>query len=1117
MIYPRIYSLSTLNIIHHHNCDYLFHSLRTDFTGESGSGKSMISDILQLILVGPSAYESSTYAYGDRKPQGMVLKKNGTGYGYIFSNIEIRKGEFIAIGSYIEAGSGTVFNFIMQKGYDWVETLEPVQNPIFHQHLIKENSILPFEQLKDFLSGIGVNIKKLSIAKYHGVLFKNEILPIDLSLSDKTLKNYALILRSFSRGKVFEKKSDNLKEFLFGDEKEKQLKKEFEEDVRSVQEDLENHKSLKAEIELINKAETTLNELSELHCIYKSKEKKYYHTKICYWEFQKKKIEDDLLSKSNEYTTIYSELYWLEIEQLTGTLNYINSQIQKLGELQSQLSMLTGQETALLERKKTTEYIYFDYKKKKEVLDQFRQILEERGVSVKEIEADLLRNIEYEQLKKEVYRFEKHLRENDIFEDFKRGDWSTNYAGAKQTAAKRIAEIDAIVSEYKSLSTFTDIENKESLANWAIDFFKRPLNREEESVLVYFQKLPRKDENHRNERHLPFPEELFNNLDIKEVSTKGFWLNLDGVFEFVTYVQRQILDTDINSKKLKEIQKLAGNITQEIAKAEGEKLQIETILKGLDSYSNVQNAINVYQKKEKILAYKTTLPDDISLEKLNSYYSISTKKEEIETSLPKVEKDADDAAYAYINYNTTVTSLNKDLDEIKTYLTQLSQTSLNLYLDKLTLQINNKKHELDLFKKTYNFPEEQLNVIRRKLENEYGDLQTHNIDIQNAIIDKTSRKKELDIEIGNLRTSREKATVTFANSQIDFKILVGEEYKLGMDPIPEPIENPDETLKEEYSAAKLLYEAKFQTAASGLEDNVILSQSFHLGKLASAMLPTVFRSNRIEETTIRSKIAEKLNELNHRASSISERKIEILSTVFSKVYDTYSDYLETINQIKNYFKGENKRITGGNRVSLTYNKSGDFPEGWLTPFRKKLDAELMNTGLFASLAKELDIYDMMLKAFKESGGSSKVTATELLNPKSYFDLSFDLKLENNISNDGSTGQTYAATALLGIARLSIVENALHGKRRKGIRFMPVDEAEGLGGNYNMLYEIAKEEGYQLISMSIEPVGYFMEGQQYIYILNENPIASNEYNPPFAIFSASNIIENIDEFISQKHK
>ena len=50
--YPRIYSLSTIGIIHHQKNDYIFHPYCTDFIGDSDSGKSIIADLLQLIFVG---------------------------------------------------------------------------------------------------------------------------------------------------------------------------------------------------------------------------------------------------------------------------------------------------------------------------------------------------------------------------------------------------------------------------------------------------------------------------------------------------------------------------------------------------------------------------------------------------------------------------------------------------------------------------------------------------------------------------------------------------------------------------------------------------------------------------------------------------------------------------------------------------------------------------------------------------------------------------------------------------------------------------------------------------------------------------------------------------------
>ena len=55
--YPRIYSISTVGIRNHNNADFLIHPLRTDFTGESTTGKSLIgADIPQLILTAGKFY-----------------------------------------------------------------------------------------------------------------------------------------------------------------------------------------------------------------------------------------------------------------------------------------------------------------------------------------------------------------------------------------------------------------------------------------------------------------------------------------------------------------------------------------------------------------------------------------------------------------------------------------------------------------------------------------------------------------------------------------------------------------------------------------------------------------------------------------------------------------------------------------------------------------------------------------------------------------------------------------------------------------------------------------------------------------------------------------------------
>lgn len=137
--------------------------------------------------------------------------------------------------------------------------------------------------------------------------------------------------------------------------------------------------------------------------------------------------------------------------------------------------------------------------------------------------------------------------------------------------------------------------------------------------------------------------------------------------------------------------------------------------------------------------------------------------------------------------------------------------------------------------------------------------------------------------------------------------------------------------------------------------------------------------------------------------------------------------------------------------------------------------------------------------------------SDLLNPKSYFQLTFSLQNETN-KNSGSTGQVYSAIALLCIARISLIDQTKNNKPNKGIRFMPVDEAEGLGSNYEMLSNIAKNEDYQIISMSINPVGEFEEGNHFIYMLNEPEDESLKINGvPFAQFTEEGINENIHNY------
>ena len=317
-----------------------------------------------------------------------------------------------------------------------------------------------------------------------------------------------------------------------------------------------------------------------------------------------------------------------------------------------------------------------------------------------------------------------------------------------------------------------------------------------------------------------------------------------------------------------------------------------------------------------------------------------------------------------------------------------------------------------------------------------------------------------------------------------------------------------DTIKERYKDARNLFVDKYlandKHKYEGEED---------WRKLARGVLPEIFKGNEITEDQFSTEIDERLQHIIDQNTVIGDRKIQLLIDVFNEVEVRFSQFSNEVDLLRRFFNDNDKRITGGHKVTLKFDSSQDYPISWIGTFKKQMRQESLNrAGLFKTIDEGIDFKEIIQKCFKQCGGKKgDPKITDLLNPKKYFELGFSLQ-KDNIKNSGSTGQVYSAVALLCIARISLIEKDENGKRRDGVRFMPVDEAEGLGSNYEMLSNIAKKEDYQIISMSINPVGEFEEGNHYIYMLNEPEDESVPINGnPFAQFSEQEIARNIQEF------
>ncbi len=1103
--FPRVHSISTIGIKQHFSCDYIFHPLRTDFSGESGSGKSMIADIMQLILVGSKLFKSSTESNKVRDVKGMVIKPKGKQHGlaYIFLNIEVSPNKYLVIGVFIESSSNKADPFIIQGSYDWESDLTALSIPLYYKDLLLNNAIQRVEVLQEQLSE--VRLKRFNWKAYHQLLFDNGLIALDFN-HDKTLESYASILRSFSRGKGFKKDPHSLKKFLFGDTEQDKIMQKYDEEVAGIQNEFYEQERYTKEIQLIDTKQKQVKSIIEVHKTFTDKQLEYHAAKNWFW---KRKLEENTANYKKANQVYYKSCSKLlltnkkEAELEKAELEKLKSLLSDLKRIQSSKE---SYEEEIVHPKQQFELV-LAHKKMIDIVNQWLKKYNDEVVKLKQGYKEQKEKIKE---KETLQIFILHLRNSSQLEAFEQSEWSTNFKQTKLRFEYEMAERTAKIEELKALAIFSDQKNTDSLAIWAKDNLDLPVSPEIESVLVHFQSLPReKPESKSSKRYLPFPKELFDKLDVKDETGDGFWINLDGVYEYISYVPKQHLN-GINAKELlNRLSEINSSVQQELSALEKEHLKAERLKKDLFEFTGLEGVIKLFTNKEAIEAFQVNPDFKINQEEFDQHLFLYQQKDSIALKYEAAHSD-------YFSLESKSQDNKRKIERIKEKIQsilihfdnkQLNKEETNQLIDEKTEKLEELDSEIN-----EHIEESAFVALNEELfpsEPTLNKVIKVSSDVKIELSEKRNQKgilKELkDKAESKLQEAKNDYLTTF-QTEFDFT----EHKQINHDP-----DDGQNSLKEQLIELKTNFEATYRNIRETIEDQSQL-MDYSVGMLAHKLLPTVFSNSKVDFNKVDDKIAERLSKLLKSVQEIGSRKVEILKRVLTTVYNTYNQYLERIQDIDKYLKKQNHIITGSNKASLKYKKAMDFPANWMNPFRKQLDDKLaevrMNVGLFEDLKKEIDIKKMMLTAFRNEGGSTIAELEDILNPKSYFDLDFDIKLDSGESNAGSQGQTYTANALLGLARLSLIET----KNRSGIQIMPIDEAEGLGNNYNMLHDLAKKEKYQIISMSIETAGNIEEGEQYIYLMNENNLADDTtYVPPLGIFSEEKVEEDIELFIYQK--
>ncbi|MFV0580491.1 MAG: hypothetical protein ACK5N4_00425 [Parabacteroides gordonii] len=1083
--YPRIYSLSTVGIIHHQENDYIFHPARTDFIGDSGSGKSIIADLLQLIFVGASAFRSATIpVQGKREPDGLVLRSPGKSldYGYAFVNIEVADGQFITAGAYLESTSKATRPFVVQAGLAIEQgEFSPMTKPLYAADFQDDECIIPLEDIIEYMEEKNLIFKDWQrISFFHKVLYKNKILPLDLTDKDKVLKDYAKIIQSFSRGKELDTtRSSSLLDFLFGQEKGKDFMNKYKSIVEEIEKNAVDYGKNNDEIVLLTQKCFQVSDLYKVLIEKKEAEKKYLTSQYVFL------LRDYNLNKENLKKEVYTFLQ--AQEDLSGLQVLVRSELE---------------EAQRSRDKKESAYeeisdIYNEWRQKKSLLDNANKMIEQLNI----LPGDLAVCYEQYRTQKKEYIYYKELKDklvgSRVIDLFINSGWKGGLAAGNSFYLQKTDELRNRLLQLHMVEQFHDINNPNSLIRWALSL-QRNFTKEEESLIYHFQKYGMNKPNHPKplDRYVCSPEELLKNTNI-EPDAEGFWISLGGINEFVNYVteKQQSLNND-RETILQYFQSQVANIEQEKKTIEEELELWKKLYDIVNTLDAPARSVDIFFHKPEIKKFQEIEVLNISPEQMEQSVKSLATKDLIEQSVKNAKEEQTLLYNQFMQLKNIVEIFPDLIQKATSLLISISkkikpyEVEWNTILQEQTIQAYKEDDYINADNKTEFFKDE-LTILSNTL-NKCDEL----IQLMTNIENQENHLNMIETEYISLYT--ELPTI---------------------DSFPAVSRESVEEAKVFYYQRNTTYIDQYTNMVKGFIPNeqYKFETNHDFKELIANLLPDLFPEDMIIEEEVVGRIKKRLEDINEKNRELNSKKIGKIQDLLTEVKRQVEAQWDEIRRINRFFTSSKKKISGAYNMKLEKTDSLQFPVSWLSQFKHKTTLDNMTDMFDVSILNELNtqvsIREKIMKAFCEitNNNSNDITLEDLLNPNSYIELSLDMKNRAGRNNKGSTGQTYAAIALLCIARLSIVGNK-NNAQEDGLRFMPIDEAEGLGSNFDLLSDIAEEYDYQILTFSINPLGKYNE--QHVYILNRNPDVEEEVNyAPIEIRSRNDIDPELANFIN----
>lgn len=1144
--YPRIYSIHTVGIRNHNNADYLIHPLRTDFTGESTTGKSLVgADLPQLILTAGLFYKSATPPKGGVPREYNTMPLPNFSFAYAFMNIEVAEHEFIVIGVQIKSSRKILIPFIIQGekylGYDKNQTFvfKPLKQIVrFKDFLLTEKEMPTVENLQDHLDKKNYFLKRFyqNEKEYHKLLFDNEILHLDLSEDTKLQRQFANTLQSLSRGEDIETSGTKFKKFLFHYDNKvldnfNKASEEIQQAHRNFQSNTEKHftftdkkenlkkllefKKLKEEsFETRLKCETanSFQKVKEQQAKLEDVRKSYFQTELEILAAKEKKIQIEIQNQESELKTKRTDLtkHTNEFSSAKSSFDDYDKEFKSLNDALPTLEIETTQLKSQYEKVQQVENWLKTYSTVPNARASFETQLEINISSQKLTELN------------DFLKFKK------LKTEFEESEYSKSIHDATEFYLEKKNKLTEQIEGIKKLISIINLQEPNSFAGWAVNS-KKKLNELQEAVLFHFAETPTK-ELAETKIYIPEPKEFIESLSKAKETEEDFVINLSGVHYYIAKRPNYIFN---NPDKLQqEINRIGKDYQKKIDELQAQLDKIENLQKELiQSFKYSEEQLAAYQNRETIQAHKqdeTFLKFTPTLfEEAVSIYDADIKKKEEQKVKILFEKKNSEFIDKLGKKRNSETERNKFL--VAKTLAEGKIKTLSEEVTELEAKINSLKN-IDLVEIDTKFIVWKSNMENSFKENHERFFQKYKEALKDSNASKALDSSLLSLveksgglknEIGSIKQLIPHLQASFDRQDTEYKKYFKEAFD--KDRLVQKISDDDlvNAKRAEFETDKdyrAKYEAIVQHFQTELRDNPVMQQhEYHFNELLYQLIPQQLITNKDKpEESLLNDIENILADLNQKIQVLNEEETRKIHSTIHSLKEIVEKHLGDLEKIQTHFK--EFKLANHHSVSLEFGTADDFDLNWIRKFKDdSQEASFLKSFGFKTNESAHSILERIFKKYCPAVKDPK--AHEILDPFNYYDAKAKL-IDSTGTQKAATGGTgYGLLALIGIAKLSVVEGKKNIKDiKKGIRILPVDEVAGLGGNFEMLYELAQILDYQIFTMTISANDLnFQDGKQiyYEFIGSANPEKPYLNEGVYACFSKADQTIDIEKYFSDK--